>query len=774
MFNFLKVHVLKKGIYADIYLENEKIATKKYFPYGYHLKNDFEKPGYISNWKTSENSDSFLDFHILKKDFPNKKNNFFLSYSKKTIHLKFVFKQQVVKEIEGKYETKIDFPNVNFDNGYELDGYYLDELFNEKFLLNTFPEEDISLFIKHREVKYPIYYQNIDLKNNNSKNPNFITLSQKLMLLSPDIPGYKFLGWFDNHKFLGEPIKMLYNIDYDVYLFPKLEIKAYRIKFLSNGEEILPQIEVKYKEKIDVSSKLNNKEGFNFGGWLYKGKKNNIKFMPAHDLILEAEWIPIDYKVTLNLNYERKVNNLTYNRLKEEFKLETPTRDGYSFIGWFLKPDLSGSRVYLIRTITMRDIQLFAKWEIKTHRVRLYDGETLYKEFTVQEGKKVLINDIEVNKQGLVFNGWSTKKSSFSPYDSNNLVYKDINLYAIHGNYKDISDSEYSIIDMSDKVQVNFSILNSCNIMKYEFIDFFINVHVLARNINEDDFYFEKSIETSNVWSSDVNLISDRTMNARIFKQIRPKKLKNYSLEINKDRLVYVFPGRTENVLNVFIKSGDDILFKKQLTFYNNIGTLLNSEINTVRFAIERSLNYIIYLQINYFGKVLDSQVNLLDDFQSEKLETNENIKINSLINKIQRSNSTKSLRDNNLRNMKKSLTVNLMINEIRDLLFNCLLLNDRFTDDLASEVKYFSEIFGFDLEESFSKIASALKDSNIELSLNLFNISPNDSKEMKLAKINKKYLEFSKKIISSNKKISQKAKEIVSFLANERKKLEE
>lgn len=774
MFNFLKVHVLKKGIYADIYLENEKIATKKYFPYGYHLKNDFEKPGYISNWKTSENSDSFLDFHILKKDFPNKKNNFFLSYSKKTIHLKFVFKQQVVKEIEGKYETKIDFPNVNFDNGYELDGYYLDELFNEKFLLNTFPEEDISLFIKHREVKYPIYYQNIDLKNNNSKNPNFITLSQKLMLLSPDIPGYKFLGWFDNHKFLGEPIKMLYNIDYDVYLFPKLEIKAYRIKFLSNGEEILPQIEVKYKEKIDVSSKLNNKEGFNFGGWLYKGKKNNIKFMPAHDLILEAEWIPIDYKVTLNLNYERKVNNLTYNRLKEEFKLETPTRDGYSFIGWFLKPDLSGSRVYLIRTITMRDIQLFAKWEIKTHRVRLYDGDTLYKEFTVQEGKKVLINDIEVNKQGLVFNGWSTKKSSFSPYDCNNLVYKDINLYAIHGNYKDISDSEYSIIDMSDKVQVNFSILNSCNIMKYEFIDFFINVHVLARNINEDDFYFEKSIETSNVWSSDVNLISDRTMNARIFKQIRPKKLKNYSLEINKDRLVYVFPGRTENVLNVFIKSGDDILFKKQLTFYNNIGTLLNSEINTVRFAIERSLNYIIYLQINYFGKVLDSQVNLLDDFQSEKLETNENININSLINKIQRSNSTKSLRDNNLRNMKKSLTVNLMINEIRDLLFNCLLLNDRFTDDLASEVKYFSEIFGFDLEESFSKIASALKDSNIELSLNLFNISPNDSKEMKLAKINKKYLEFSKKIISSNKKISQKAKEIVSFLANERKKLEE
>lgn len=774
MFNFLKVHVLKKGIYADIYLENEKIATNKYFPYGYHLKNDFEKPGYISNWKTSENSDSFLDFLILKKDFPNKKNNFFLSYSKKTIHVKFVFNQQVVKEIEGKYETKIDFPNVNFDNGYELDGYYLDELFNEKFLLNTFPEEDISLFIKHREVKYPIYYQNIDLKNNNSKNPNFITLSQKLMLLSPDIPGYKFLGWFDNHKFLGEPIKMLYNIDYDVYLFPKLEIKAYRIKFLSNGEEILPQIEVKYKEKIDISSKLNNKEGFNFGGWLYKGKKNNIKFMPAHDLILEAEWIPIDYKVTLNLNYERKVNNLTYNRLKEEFKLETPTRDGYSFIGWFLKPDLSGSRVYLIRTITMRDIQLFAKWEIKTHRVRLYDGDTLYKEFTVQEGKKVLIDDIEVNKQGLVFNGWSTKKSSFSPYDCNNLVYKDINLYAIHGNYKDISDSEYSIIDMSDKVQVNFSILNSCNIMKYEFIDFFINVHVLARNINEDDFYFEKSIETSNVWSSDVNLISDRTMNARIFKQIRPKKLKNYSLEINKDRLVYVFPGRTENVLNVFIKSGDDILFKKQLTFYNNIGTLLNSEINTVRFAIERSLNYIIYLQINYFGKVLDSQVNLLDDFQSEKLETNENININSLINKIQRSNSTKSLRDNNLRNMKKSLTVNLMINEIRDLLFNCLLLNDRFTDDLASEVKYFSEIFGFDLEESFSKIASALKDSNIELSLNLFNISPNDSKEMKLAKINKKYLEFSKKIISSNKKISQKAKEIVSFLANERKKLEE
>jgi uncharacterized repeat protein (TIGR02543 family) len=768
-----KVNVLKKGIYVNIYLEDEKInKSKKYYPYGYQLKNDFDKPGYQSNWKSSENSDSFFELNITETEFPNKEYTFFLSYTKKIIILKFILNHEIHSQIEGKFDDEIHFPQIDFDKGYDLEGYYLDENFSEKFIDKKYPAISRDIFIKTKEVRYPIYYQGIEEKFNNKNNPRYVTHNQKINLFPPNLPGFDFFGWYENPKFTRDKVEKLEKIDYDVYLFPKLNKKTFKIKFLSNNTELIPQLEIKFGEKIEFKEKPLNKEGFTFDSWLYRGEKLNLKLMPAHDLNLEAKWIPLNYNITLNYNYDGKTQNITYNRLKEEVSIDFPIRDGYSFIGWYLDSTFTSSKIAIVRTIAMKNINLYAKWDIKTHKVRLFNEDILYKELTIQDGKRVSIENFELKKEGLIFNGWSLNRTVFEPYESSHLIYKDLNLYSNFGKYVEITKNEYLISDKGNFIEIKFNLKNSCNIMKHEFVDLVINIHAIHRNSSEEDFYFENSIERSNVWATDINLISSKLMNASVIKQIKPKDLKHYSLNVQKNRLVYYFPGNIQNILNIYIKEKDNILFKNQLIFNNSSGNLLNSLENTLKFAIENTLKYIIAVQKECFGKVLESQVTSLNDFQKQYLDSDEKLNIKTLVNATSISQKS-TLRENLIYGMKKSLTVTMIINQIREEFIKIILMNDHFKDELLEDIKSFSEHFGFDVEDTFNKISSGLKDSNIKLSLNLFNIQESYTKEEKLVKINKKYLEFSKKIISSNKQISTKAKEVVLFLAQERKKLE-
>ena len=353
-----KVNVLKKGIYVNIYLEDEKInKSKKYYPYGYQLKNDFDKPGYQSNWKSSENSDSFFELNITETEFPNKEYTFFLSYTKKIIILKFILNHEIHSQIEGKFDDEIHFPQIDFDKGYDLEGYYLDENFSEKFTDKKYPAISRDIFIKTKEVRYPIYYQGIEEKFNNKNNPRYVTHNQKINLFPPNLPGFDFFGWYENPKFTRDKVEKLEKIDYDVYLFPKLNKKTFKIKFLSNNTELIPQLEIKFDEKIEFKEKPLNKEGFTFDSWLYRAEKLNLKLMPAQDLNLEAIWIPLNYNITLNYNYDGKTQNITYNRLKEEVSIDFPIRDGYSFIGWYLDSTFTSSKIAIVRTIAMKNIK---------------------------------------------------------------------------------------------------------------------------------------------------------------------------------------------------------------------------------------------------------------------------------------------------------------------------------------------------------------------------------------------------------------------------------
>ena len=90
------------------------------------------------------------------------------------------------------------------------------------------------------------------------------------------------------------------------------------------------------------------KEGHTLTHWLLDGKEYNsntpIVIGNATEFIeLHAVFVPNVYKVTFDLGYTKTVADQTYGT--EMILPEPPSKDGYSFVGWFTLPDGKGERV---------------------------------------------------------------------------------------------------------------------------------------------------------------------------------------------------------------------------------------------------------------------------------------------------------------------------------------------------------------------------------------------------------------------------------------------
>ncbi|MDR2822279.1 MAG: InlB B-repeat-containing protein, partial [Acholeplasmatales bacterium] len=110
------------------------------------------------------------------------------------------------------------------------------------------------------------------------------------------------------------------------------------------------------------------KDGYTFLGWYtasdYKNKIQVVYHGSTGNLVLWAKWVLTDY----NINYylDGGVNNVlnpyTFNILSDTFTLEDPSKDGYSFVGWF-NDQLFESEFTSIVQGTHENVDVYAKFE---------------------------------------------------------------------------------------------------------------------------------------------------------------------------------------------------------------------------------------------------------------------------------------------------------------------------------------------------------------------------------------------------------------------------
>lgn len=253
---------------------------------------------------------------------------------------------------------------------------------------------------------------------------------------NPTKEGYDFLGWYLGTEMFDFSTKLKENVKLEAKWLSKTDEnnKTYTITLNVDGE-----LE---KVKTDASGILDNienptKEGYKFLGWYINDEKVDLSKPFEKDTIIVAKWEkeekedkktsnknnistntnsssntttkpsnsntttnttkPSDssttkvtkYTVTFNSNGGSSVSKQTIELGKTATKPSNPTKDGYTFVGWYLNDS-----EYSFSSKVTKNITLKAKWEkapVITYKIEDVEGSIVgqAKIFVLKDGVKV-------------------------------------------------------------------------------------------------------------------------------------------------------------------------------------------------------------------------------------------------------------------------------------------------------------------------------------------------------------------------------------------------
>ena len=262
------------------------------------------------------------------------------------------------------------------------------------------------------------------------------TVGIKLQVIYTDGAGQKY---YRNHD-----QKITFDGDCDAGVY------EYTLTFNPNGGKVSPTSVVLLEGQLYSDLPTPTKDGYTFDGWytLASGGEQVTKDtkMGNKDTTIYAHWTKTDekqktYKLTYDANGGKvSPSSKTVKDGEKIGTLPTPTKEGYTFDGWYIK----GSEFKVNANSTIdRDTTLFAHWIKKETQTKTYTitlnangGTVSSSSTTVKEGEKVGTLPTPT-KDGYTFDGWYTSASGGNKVDSNSTISSDTTLYAHWSEEKD-------------------------------------------------------------------------------------------------------------------------------------------------------------------------------------------------------------------------------------------------------------------------------------------------------------------------------------------------
>ena len=234
----------------------------------------------------------------------------------------------------------------------------------------------------------------------------------------------------------------------------------YVITFI-NGGVTDKTVNKKYEQSIEdadytPANPPAGKDGYVFDGWhdneLGEGKRYVFtgKIMPARNITLYAKWSAPTHNVTFDLGYDAPHEattppTQTVQHRKTAQQPEDPTRDGFSFTGWY---DEDGSP-FNFATLIVKNVKLTAHWlSNSTFKVEYDknggDGKAPVDSIQYADGAGATVKDKGglTHPKGMVFLGWATVAANPTtiyqpgdklPIDASMATNGIITLYAVWG-----------------------------------------------------------------------------------------------------------------------------------------------------------------------------------------------------------------------------------------------------------------------------------------------------------------------------------------------------
>ncbi len=293
-----------------------------------------------------------------------------------------------------------------------------------------------------------------------------------------------------------------------------LKEKKYLVSFDTDGGSVVEPITVGENEKLS-SVPTPTKSGYLFDKWTLDGKEFSFNTKIEKDITLKATWKKDSKKITkvvvsFDTDGGSNINSVELEQGKTIGKLPTPTKDGYTFIGWYLNNEKFSENSKINSNITLK-----ASWKkinygtfnLDTLAISKYTYTDLENKFGQGEWRSTSLGNVYNSAIGRIY-----YTSTYVRY--NNGYYAYFYFYSYEGadNKEDIkqktpnfiefveakdifNDYTDELINDDEKLKAlgatNFEYFPERNFKRFRFADYSIDISKRAKG---DYDYSEKSL----------------------------------------------------------------------------------------------------------------------------------------------------------------------------------------------------------------------------------------------------------------------------------------
>lgn len=264
--------------------------------------------------------------------------------------------------------------------GYIFGGWFADAAGEEAIteiteVLNRTPH---SLYAQWKPIQYNLYFNgNGGIVSSNIKE---VFYGEKYGILPvPERKDYSFIGWYTLPSGGVEVTsENIVAITTSTMLYACWSGISSKVTFWPNGGTVsIQNKDVNYGGTYGTLP-IPQREGYSFDGW-YPTEQGGVKVTETirvnevNNHNLYAHWIKLDYRTTFNPNGGSvSVGNKITPYSTIYGTLPTPSRNGYTFLGWFKSLSEESEQIYSDSINNIADNQtLYAHWKPNRYKVQL-------------------------------------------------------------------------------------------------------------------------------------------------------------------------------------------------------------------------------------------------------------------------------------------------------------------------------------------------------------------------------------------------------------------
>ena len=389
---------------------NDSLIKRKIkFDSEYGILPEVEKDGYTFNgWKNSNGDFVSSDtLYNVPED-----TNLYAEWNLITYDIKYNLNGGTLDEAPTNYNVEsedIIIPSPKKD-GYSFIGWTTSDNKEPKidYKISTGSIGDKELTANYEPIAYYISYNSSEGQGEMEKQEFAYNQTSKLNKNQFTKEGYTFIGWstsIDGDVMFNDEseISNLSSKDKDVItLYAKWEIIKLNVKYYDLFGALLKSETVEYGNK-SVAPEDMFIDGYTFEGW------NPSLGVIREDTIYKAQYTINEYTIKYNFNTGSNddAQEIKYNVESDTITLPTPTRTGYTFLGWTGSNGLKPQLEVIIHKGSIDDKTYKANWVSNSYKVSLNANGGVVNEDYIMISYNSLYGTIPTpTRVGYTFEGW--------------------------------------------------------------------------------------------------------------------------------------------------------------------------------------------------------------------------------------------------------------------------------------------------------------------------------------------------------------------------------